>query len=98
MDLNHTIERLEIHTNRLISFLPEKRRLFFDDLEKKFKNRAILLYGPRGAGKTTFLLFMAKKHNLFYFSGDNPLILHHSFYDLAENILTNYSGIIHYHR
>ena len=94
MELNHTIERLEIHTNRLISFLPEKRRLFFDDLEKKFQNRAILLYGPRGAGKTTFLLFMAKKHNLFYVSGDNPLILRHSFYDLAENILTNYSGII----
>ncbi|MDN5319272.1 MAG: uncharacterized protein PWR00_1235 [Thermovirga sp.] len=53
-----------------------------------------MLYGPRGAGKTTFLLLMAKKHNLFYVSGDNPLLLNHSFYDLAERILTNYPGII----
>ncbi|MDN5319273.1 MAG: hypothetical protein PWR00_1236 [Thermovirga sp.] len=29
MELDRTIERLEMQTNRLISFLPEKKRLFF---------------------------------------------------------------------
>jgi len=94
VELNQIIEKLELRTNRLISFLPERKRLFFDDLEKKFQNRAILLYGPRGVGKTTFLLFMAKKRNLFYISGDDPLLLSYSLRDLIEKILMNYPGII----
>ena len=94
MEFDQIVERLEIRMNRLISFLPEKRRLFFDELEKRFKNRAILLYGPRGVGKTTFLLIMAKKHNLLYVPGDDPLLSQRSFYDLAQTILMNYPGII----
>ncbi|HOK84671.1 MAG TPA: ATP-binding protein, partial [Pseudothermotoga sp.] len=64
MELDRMIEKLELRMNRLISFLPERKRLYFDDLEEQFQSRAILLYGPRGVGKTTFLLFMAKKQNL----------------------------------
>ena len=94
MEFDQIVERLEIRMNRLISFLPEKRRLFFEELEKRFKSRAILLYGPRGVGKTTFLLIMAKKHNLLYVPGDDPLLSQRSFYDLAQTILMNYPGII----
>jgi predicted AAA+ superfamily ATPase len=75
MELSRIIEKLELRANRLINFLPERKRLFFQDLEKNFQNRAILLYGPRGVGKTTFLLLMTKKHNLLYISGDDPILL-----------------------
>lgn len=94
MDLDQVIEKLETRRNRLISFLPEKKRLFFSELEKQMQNRAVLLYGPRGVGKTTFLLFMSKNRNLFYVSGDDPLLLHHPFYELAEKVLLNYPGVI----
>ncbi|MDI3531236.1 MAG: uncharacterized protein PWP60_1085 [Candidatus Atribacteria bacterium] len=94
MDLDQVIEKLETRRNRLISFLPEKKRLFFSELEKQMKNRAVLLYGPRGVGKTTFLLFMSKDCNLFYVSGDDPLLLYHPFYELAEKVLLDYPGII----
>lgn len=94
MELDRMIEKLELRMNRLISFLPERKRLYFDDLEEQFQNRAILLYGPRGVGKTTFLLFMAKKQNLLYISGDDPLLLSCPLHSLIEQILMNYHGII----
>lgn len=94
MELDRMIEKLELRMNRLISFLPERKRLYFDDLEEQFQSRAILLYGPRGVGKTTFLLFMAKKQNLLYISGDDPLLLSCPLHSLIEQILMNYHGII----
>ncbi|WP_041082060.1 ATP-binding protein [Thermotoga profunda] len=94
MDLNQIIERLELRTTRLTNFLPERKRLFFKQLEAKFQNRAILLHGPRGVGKTTFLLLMAKRHNLLYISGDDPLLLTVPLQDLLETILINYPGVI----
>ncbi|MDK2786180.1 MAG: uncharacterized protein PWQ80_859 [Thermotoga sp.] len=88
------IERLEIQMNRMISYLPEKRRLFFQDLEERFTPRAILLYGPRGTGKTTFLLSMAKKNGFLYVSDDDLSLLNVSFHELAQEILKNYPGIV----
>lgn len=88
------IEKLELHMNRMISFLPKKMRLFFQDLEKKFTNRAILLYGPRGVGKTTFFLSMARKYGFLYVSGDEILLLDVPPHELLQEIMKNYPGII----
>ena len=88
------IEKLDLQMNRMISFLSKKMRLFFQDLEKRFTNRAILLYGPRGAGKTTFLLSMARKHGFLYVSGDEILLLDVPLHDLFQEIMKNYPGII----
>ncbi|MEJ5258486.1 MAG: AAA family ATPase [Fervidobacterium sp.] len=79
---------------RLINLLPEKRRLFLEELDSKFTSRAILLYGPRGTVKTTYLLLRARENNMLYVSGYDIRFLQHPFYDLAEVILKNYSGII----
>ena len=94
VDIGQVIERLEIRKERLLGFLPEKRRLYFEELEKRFNDRGILLTGARGAGKTTFLLLMAKKRGYFYIPADDPLILDVSFYDLMEKVLTDYKGVI----
>ena len=53
MELDQVVERLEIRMKRLITFLPEKKRPYFEELKDRFTSRGILLYGPRGAGKTT---------------------------------------------
>ena len=54
-----------------------------------------MLYGPRGVGKTTYLLFNAKKYNFFYVSGDDPLLSQISLYNLGERIfLEGFNGLI----
>ncbi|NUU99618.1 ATPase AAA [Marinitoga sp. 1154] len=94
MKIEDIIERLELKTERLLTALPEKKRLYFQNLDK-YDNRGMLFYGPRGVGKTTYLLTKIRKNNLFYISGDDPLIASIPFYDLAENIFLNgYSGIV----
>ncbi len=94
MEINNLIEELEMQMKRLVTFLPEKRRLFYTELEGKMDNRAILLYGPRGVGKTTFLLTMASKMNLLYISADDPIVFSMDFYTLAKNVIVNFDGII----
>jgi len=56
MTIGEIMEKLEIRMERMIRIQPEKKRLYFDKLKSKFDSRAILLYGPRGVGKTTFSL------------------------------------------
>ncbi|MDK2886457.1 MAG: uncharacterized protein PWP54_1015 [Thermosipho sp. (in: thermotogales)] len=95
MKSHEILERLEIKMERLINSLPERKRLFFKKLEKYNSARGVLLYGPRGVGKTTYLLMISKKYNLFYVSGDDPLLSQISIYDLGEKIfLEGYQGII----
>ncbi|AEH51545.1 ATP-binding protein [Pseudothermotoga thermarum] len=94
MTLTEFIEILESRKKRLFGFLPEIRRPYFDNLKKEFQNRAILLYGPRGAGKTTFLLIQALEKNLFYISADDPTIMLFPFLELAEKVLAHYPGIV----
>lgn len=95
MDLGEIIERLEVKKNRLFTFLPQKLRPFFKEVDASLSHRAALIYGSRGVGKTTFLLWKAKSEGLFYVSGDDPLISHVPIYDLAEKVfLDGYSGIV----
>lgn len=94
MIVEEIIEKLEVRMQRLIAWLSEKRRPYFDQLKSLFTNRAVLLYGPRGTGKTTFLLSNAKENDMLYISADDLLLSQCSFYDLANEVLKNYSGII----
>jgi hypothetical protein len=92
--IENAVESLELRMNRMISFLPERRRPYFNELEKRFTAKGILLAGPRGSGKTTFLLSLAQKRNLFYISADDPIIYTVPFQQLAQYILVNYDGLI----
>ncbi|MCD6449749.1 MAG: ATP-binding protein [Thermotogaceae bacterium] len=88
------MESLELRMKRMISFLPKRLRPYFNELKSRFTDRGILLVGPRGGGKTTFLLTMAKERNFFYISADDPIIFTVPFQKLAQYILINYNGLI----
>lgn len=95
MDMIEIIERLESRKERMVSALPDRKRLYFEKLVKTENERGILLYGPRGVGKTTYLLINAKKYNFFYVSGDDPLLSQISLYNLGERIfLEGFNGLI----
>ena len=92
MNINDLIEHLELNQERLLSFLPKKLRLYFNKI--KLNERGILVYGPRGVGKTTLLLSKMPK-NFLYLSADNPLISSVSLYELGNSIfLKGYDGMI----
>lgn len=48
------------------------------------KDRSMLLYGPRGVGKTTFLVREAKARGAVYLSMDHPALANLSVYTVAE--------------
>lgn len=76
---------LESITARVQLHLEEPKRLF--DCAPLFNRRASILIGPRGVGKTTYLLRQAKERNAFYVSLDNPLLSTVRFFDFADFIL-----------
>lgn len=47
-------------------------------------DKSILLYGPRGVGKTTFLVREAKARGAVYLSMDHPALANLSVYNVAE--------------
>ena len=94
MSIENIVESLELRMKRMISFLPKRRRPYFKELEPHFTSRGILLAGPRGSGKTTFLLSLAQGQNLLYVSADDPIIYTVPFQELAQYILINYDGLI----
>ncbi|WP_448377139.1 ATP-binding protein [Fervidobacterium sp.] len=94
MTAERIFESLELRMKRMISFLPQKRRPFFDKLKLDFTSRGILLTGPRGSGKTTFLISLAEENNLFYISADDPIMYTIPFQELAQYILIHYDGLI----
>jgi len=89
-DLTH---KLEVIQNRLIQQLPPSRRLF--DEKGILNRRASLLVGPRGTGKTTFLLSLLADptiesfKNSIYFSLDNPILAGISLYDYGDWLFQN---------
>ena len=94
--LENIIDNLELTTQRLLNFIPEKKRLYFDNIDLK-DIRAALIYGQRGVGKTTFLLNEISKRNLnfLYISADNPIISAISLYELISDIFTKgYDGVV----
>jgi predicted AAA+ superfamily ATPase len=97
--MQEIIKRLKGIQNRLMLDLPGRRRPFYKTI--RTVNRAIMITGARGTGKTTFLLTQLGDKKYFYFSADNPVASTVSLYDLVEAIfLEGYEGVfideIHY--
>lgn len=87
------IERAEQIQARLLTHQPKRLR----DWSARFEmpQRAGLLSGPRGVGKTTWMLSQAEKHHLLYFSADNPVLSTPHLFDLLEGIfMRGYEGVL----
>jgi len=84
---------LEAAMERRTAALPERIRPF--TRERSALPRALLLVGPRGTGKTTFLLHHAKNSRLLYFSADNPTLAGTALYETVKTIFqAGYKGVI----
>ena len=78
----------------IFKHLPDKKRPYFENLDIKGK-RGCVLYGPRGVGKTTFLVNYASENNLLYLSADHPIVLTSSLWDIAKEAFENdFAGIV----
>ena len=87
------IERAEQIQARLLTHQPKRLR----DWSVRFEmpKRAGLLSGPRGVGKTTWMLSQVEKHHLLYFSADNPVLSTSHLFDLLEGIfMRGYEGVL----
>lgn len=81
--------------------IPERIRPF--TFEQQELPRALLLTGPRGVGKTTFLLHHSLNRRMLYFSADNPMLAGEGMYNSVKSIfLAGFEGVIvdevHYSR
>jgi hypothetical protein len=86
------IKRLKTTQNRLMLSIPKRLRPFFKTL--RTTNRAIVITGARGTGKTTFMLTQLQGKNYFYLSADNPVAATVPLFDLVEAIfLEGYEGV-----
>ena len=73
--------------------IPVRIRPFTDETDSL--TRAFLLTGPRGVGKTTFLLHHSKAQKILYFSADNPTLADEPLYESVKTIfLAGFSGVI----
>ena len=95
------ISDIEAGMARRLAAMPERIRLF--TRETADLPRAALVTGPRGVGKTTFLLHRGRDRNLLYFSADNPRTADEPLYDLVKSMFhAGYAGVmvdeIHYAR
>lgn len=102
-DLNGIIDILLTIQNRLLLDLPTRKRLVAG--ETILEKRAMILVGPRGTGKSTFLLELSTqlKGKSFYLSLDNPLVAGLSLFELGNWVFQNgYDTLIcdevHYHK
>ena len=93
MDTKSFITDLESAMRRRMAKIPPRLRLFTSSDAPL--PRALSLTGPRGVGKTTFLLYHAQNRNMLYLSADNPMLAGIALYDAIKAIfLTGYAGVI----
>jgi len=91
--LGDIIDKLVQNQERLLAHLPDKRRDWLDRL--KIADRGALLIGPRGTGKTTWLLSRAEIEHQLYLSADHPLLAAVPLHDLLEAVfLRGYEGAL----
>ena len=91
--LTDTIDKLVQTQERLLAYLPDKRRDRLGRLQ--VVDRAALLIGPRGTGKTTWLLSQVETGHLLYLSADHPLLASVPLFDLLEAaFLRGYEGVL----
>jgi uncharacterized protein len=87
------IADLEAAMKRRLSALPVRIRPF--TRSRVPLPRAFVLSGPRGIGKTTFLLHHSKGQKMLYLSADNPLLAGDGLFDIGKAIfMTGYAGLI----
>jgi len=73
--------------------MPQRIRLFTTEYGKLPNN--VLLTGPRGCGKSTFLLHHSGGRHILYFSADNPKVIGLSLYELVSGMfMLGYDGVI----
>lgn len=90
---HYKIARLEAAMQRRLDALPLRIRPFTRSQGEL--PRACMLVGPRGVGKTTFLLHHARKRRLLYLSADNPFAASEHLYETVHSIfLTGFEGVI----
>lgn len=86
------INRLKGIQNRLLLDLPERLRPFYKTI--RTADRAIIITGARGTGKTTFMLTQLQEKKYFYLSADHPVAATVPLYDLVEAVfLEGYEGV-----
>ncbi len=91
--ITDAIKRAEQIQARLLTHQPERLRDWSENFE--MPQRAGLLSGPRGVGKTTWMLSQIEKHHLLYFSADNPVLSTTHLFDLLEGIfMRGYEGVL----
>jgi len=84
---------LEAAMKRKMLGIPQRIRPF--TREKSLPPRALLLTGPRGVGKTTFLLHHARNLKMLYISADNPALAGEVLYENVKSIfMAGYSGVV----
>ena len=78
---------------RRVSALPSRIRPF--SRSREALPRAFALSGPRGVGKTTFLLHRSLGQKMLYLSADNPLLARDGLFDIGKAIfMAGYAGLI----
>ena len=88
-----TIETFKQIQKRKTLYLPKKLRPFFGTITPK--NNAVLFIGPRGVGKTTFLLHQIKDKHFLYITADNPLVAQSNLWEVGETAFNEgYDGIV----
>ncbi len=102
ISLSDVIQKLRLIQTRLESRLPVQSRQGFRSIDLQLQ-RAVLLIGPRGVGKTTTMLQRCRGENILYFSADNPLTAPYLLSDLVEAAyMDGYAGVfideVHYAR
>lgn len=91
--ISKIISDLEASMQRRLDALPGNIRLFTRDFASLPKT--CMLTGPRGVGKTTFLLFHTAGKHILYLSADNPLLSTKPLYEIGRAVfLQGYEGII----
>lgn len=93
------IAELESAMKRRLAAAPARLRPFIR--HRDALPRAFMLTGPRGVGKTTFLLHhaqrlvKAKQNRILYLSADNPTLGTEGLYEIITSIfLAGYTGVI----
>jgi hypothetical protein len=91
--ITEAIDRAEQIQARLLAHQPDRIR----DWSRRFNlpERAGLLSGPRGVGKTTWMLSQVEPHHMLYLSADNPVLSTVPLFDLLEGIfMRGYEGVL----
>lgn len=94
MSIDDVIELAEETHQRLKLSLPQRVRPYYDEPEID-RIRTALVYGQRGVGKTTFLLYRSKDKPFLYLSADNPLVTTYPLYEVVRKIFRRgYEGVV----